>query len=80
MPHTGREPKGTNDDVQSILIPYSYSLEEAIKWLKDHNFYSDAPDFTNDYMRFRQWDPKKTDRYRSLKLRNAKGMILVYRL
>lgn len=44
-------------EVQSVLIPYSFSEKEAKKWLRDNGFVFKKIDKTKHYMRFRQTEP-----------------------
>jgi hypothetical protein len=48
--------------VQSILFDVEkYTVEQAKKWLKDHNYKNDKVDTTDQYHRFRQKDPSEFD-------------------
>jgi hypothetical protein len=44
--------------VQSVLFKKTdYSFFEAVKWLKLHKFKVNKLDITNNWFRFRQYDP-----------------------
>lgn len=44
--------------VQSVLIPTAkFSRAEAVKWIEEHDFKNGGIDETDNYFRFRQFDP-----------------------
>jgi len=68
--------------VQSVLIPRDrYSLSEAKRWIKNHNFTmrykGKAVDITENYYRFRQHKPVKDSKYRVVRLNNDILIILM---
>jgi hypothetical protein len=58
-------------NIQSVLIPYSFSLEKAIKWLDKHGYVHYKVDYAKHYMRFRQFDPKSSHEYRMISLNSG---------
>ena len=55
--------------IQSVLFNKNeYSEEDAIQFLKDHNLKHNKIDLKKDFLRFRQYDPIKTQKYRTKKL------------
>jgi len=63
-------------EVQTVLIPRTFSLEQAIKWLNKNGYENKKVDITENYYRFRQNNPKKSTRYYTLK--RSKGIQVVY--
>lgn len=64
--------------VQSILVPYRYSLDDAIRWVMDHDYVVRKIDFTDKYMRFRQFTPTPDYHYRTMKLPTGIRLIIGY--
>lgn len=62
--------------VQSVLIPRIIPLNEAIKWVKSHNFKVKKIDTTDRFYRFRQYTPKDTDNYITKVLPNGVELII----
>lgn len=62
--------------VQSILVPKIMTLESAIDWVKNHNYKVKKVDITDRFYRFRQFTPKKTDKYITKVLPNGVELIL----
>jgi len=57
MPKVNRTPPDKMH-VQSVLIDKDeMTLKKAKQWCKDHNYYIDGLDETDEYYRFRQYDP-----------------------
>lgn len=72
MPITYRTPpQGKNKAIQSVVIPYTYTYDYAKAWLKAHDLYTGGVDFSPNYMRFRQWDPRASDVYRYVRIDGA---------
>jgi hypothetical protein len=72
----------TKTTVQTIIFsPKSaWTVEQAKKWLKDHDFKAPEPDETGDSLRFRQREPSEFDP-KSFKTIPLKGMkVLAYSL
>ena len=66
--------------MQSVLFDKNiYNISDSRKWLKGHNFkYSGKVDTTQNYHRFRQYEPKKSHTYRTLNIKKGvKGIIRV---
>jgi hypothetical protein len=53
----------SDKNVQSILISVKFGLDEAIKYVLNANHKVKKIDITDNYFRFRQFNPKKSDRY-----------------
>ena len=70
--------------LQTVIIPKTFGMKEAQKWIKDHNykvkFYGKDPDVTTNFIRFRQDAPSNfiSKSYKTVKLSN--GILLVYGL
>lgn len=63
--------------LQTILIPKSFTLEDANKWMILHNYPIKKIDSKHNYYRYRQEEPPQhAVTYFSKKLSN--GIILVY--
>lgn len=60
--------------VQSVLIPKTFSLQQASQWLTDHKLRQVTPEVTDTHYRFRQFKPCRTS-YRTKTLDN--GIIVV---
>lgn len=54
--------------VQSILFDNRWSLFDAIDWLDEHGFKHYKVDVTQNKLRFRQYNPRKTEHYRTKKI------------
>lgn len=53
--------------VQSVLIPTdSFTLRQARKWIDEHGYDDYGVDETEQYYRFRQFDPDKRHGYRTI--------------
>jgi len=67
--------------IQSILIPIEYyTLHQALNWLIKHNYYntSDKVDITTNYYRFRQKEPNKNKKHKTIELKDKVKMIIEY--
>jgi hypothetical protein len=62
--------------IQTVLIPTTYTLEEAVMWLLDNGFQLKKVDATEKYWRFRQNKPDKNASYHTKSLSN--GVRLVF--
>lgn len=79
MPNVGRTaPDKTH--TQSVLIDKDkYSLTEAKKWIKDHNYYVDGLDETDKLYRFRQYDPNEDKfNYRIQNIETGINLVIGY--
>ena len=75
MPIVGKRQKGQR--IQSILFDRDFwTVGLAREWLKSHRLHFDAVDSTTNYLRFRQYDPKKKEKYFTKKLRDHIELIL----
>ena len=69
---------GGGSEVQSVLFDKTkWTVEEARKWLKTHKFHSGKVDVTDKYIRFRQNDPGKYKRLRTIKA-STEGLIDIF--
>lgn len=64
--------------VQTVLIPKTFTLKEALEWLEDHNYRHKKVDITEDFYRFRQMTPMKGGRYVTQTLPNGVEIVLHY--
>lgn len=56
MPAVGRKASGKH--TQSVLFSKAaWTEERARKWCKDHDYFTDGMDESDDFYRFRQYDP-----------------------
>lgn len=62
--------------VQSVLIPYSFSLPQALHWLDKHKYVHYKVDEKPNFRRFRQFDPRDDDVYRTKVLSNGIRLII----
>lgn len=63
--------------LQSIIFKKSiYTEDKARKWLVKHKYKSKKVDITENYYRFRQRIPKKTDKYYTKKI--TKGISIIF--
>jgi len=66
--------------VQSVLLPKKYFCKQcAIDWLIKNNFKAKKIDETDNYYRFRQFDPSNFRRFRVKKLDNHIELILGFK-
>lgn len=64
--------KDTGMVIQSILFKKEiFNKKSAIKWLKDHNYKSSSIDITDNYLRFRQKQPKRFNTFKTINLDNG---------
>ena len=72
---TGQAPKTA---VQSVLVPRAkFSLEAAKKWIRSHDYaITKPPDVTEKYYRFRQDDPAKFSRMRTVSIGSGIQLIV----
>ena len=72
----------TKLQLQTVIIPKTFGMKDAKKWINDHNykvkFYGKHPDVTTNFIRFRQDAPSNfiSKSYKTIKLSN--GILLVY--
>lgn len=65
--------------LQTILIPRkTFSLSEAVAWVRDHKHHHHKVDVSGNYYRFRQHTPEHHGRYYTISLRN--GVQLVHQV
>ena len=69
--------------VQSVILSRERfnRLDQAKKWIQDHEYKYSTPDVTPHYFRFRQRDPKSlehTHRFRSIELKGIGYLIVAY--
>ena len=62
--------------VQSVLIPYSMSQRQAYDWLDRHGFVRYKVDEKQNFRRFRQYDPRPDETYRTRVLPNGIRLIV----
>ena len=63
--------------VQSVIINKDkFTKREANKWIKDNKYINKKVDITKNYYRFRQFTPKKGDKYRTKDLKNGVKLVL----
>lgn len=76
MPHKSV----TNGMVQSVILSRDHfkNLDEAKRWLMDHEYRYTTPDITPNYFRFRQEVPMPHRRYRSIELKDIGYLIMSY--
>lgn len=69
-PETGRMPQGANGTwaIQSLIFSKDqFTLDEARKWLNEHDGFGDyGADETGSSFRFRQYDPQYFSEYRTI--------------
>lgn len=54
-------------EVQSVLFSRgAWTADEARRWLATHGYRTPAPDVTEQYLRFRQRDPKQYERFATI--------------
>ena len=63
-------------DVQSVLIPRTFTQPNAITWLEAHGYQNKKIDITDDYYRFRQEEPIKFKRFTMQSLPNGVKLII----
>lgn len=57
-------------DVQSILLDKEYfTRDEAIRFVRNHGFYTSKIDETDRYYRFRQRDPERYSKLRTKQIK-----------
>jgi len=61
---------------QSVLVPTSVPIEDAVAWVIAHKFIVRKIDITNKFYRFRQYTPKKTEKYYTKVLPNGVELIV----
>jgi hypothetical protein len=61
--------------VQTVLVPRDIGsdLKTITAWLLAHGYVVKKVDITDNYYRFRQFNPRPADIYRSTKLRTSLG-------
>jgi hypothetical protein len=65
--------------LQTILIPRkSFTLPEAVVWLKDNHYPHHKIDITGNYYRFRQHDPIEHSKYYTHTLKNGVELVHSY--
>ena len=65
--------------IQSILFDiHYYTIEEAIRWLYIHDYKVHKVDFTNNFMRFRQFPTNKKYHYATKDIDDGIKFILAY--
>lgn len=67
--HGRSNPRGAraSSKVQSVLIPTdSFTMRQARKWVDEHGYADHGVDETDQYYRFRQFDPDKRHGYRTI--------------
>lgn len=62
--------------VQSVLIPKIFPMEDAVKWLKSHNYKLLKVDITDKFYRFRQKQPNKSAKYITKVLPNGIELVI----
>lgn len=65
-----------SSEVQSVLIPRTFTQINAIAWLEAHGYKNKKIDITDDYYRFRQEEPIKFKRFTMQKLPNGVQLII----
>lgn len=66
-----KRPSSKSRAIQSVIFLRRYwTIPKAKKWLKEHKFHAPAVDSTENYYRFRQFNPRKSDKFIT---RNASG-------
>jgi HK97 family phage prohead protease len=66
MPNVNRKAPDKEHTQSVCFYKDKWSKEEAKKWCKDHDYYTDGLDETDNLFRFRQYDPDDTKfRYRN---------------
>lgn len=58
--------------IQSLLLDRRFfkNRKQAIRWIKDHGFKILKIDTTQSYYRFRQFEPNKKYKYRTIPINN----------
>lgn len=65
--------------VQSVLIPKDlFTIKEAREWARSHGYSAMGVDVTEEHFRFRQMNPRRDGRYRTIELPNKVKLILFY--
>ena len=66
-------------NIQSILFnKKAYTREKAKEWLSKHNYINKKVDETQNYLRYRQLEPKKRDKYAFISFnKNIKGILKI---
>jgi len=68
-------------NIQSIIFklgpPYNWNISESKNWLRSHNFIYKKVDITSNYLRFRQFYPKKEYNYITKKISNGISLIIL---
>lgn len=62
--------------VQSVLIPYTFSLPQATAWLDKHHYVHYKVDEKSNFRRFRQYNPRDEDVYRTKVLPNGIRLVI----
>jgi hypothetical protein len=70
----------SNGIVQSVILSRDHfkNLDEAKRWLHEHEYRYVTPDITPHYFRFRQHEPVPHRRYRSIELKDTGYLIMSY--
>ena len=61
---------------QSVLVPKSVPIENAVGWVISHGYVVLKIDITDKFYRFRQYTPKKTEKYYTKVLPNGVELIV----
>lgn len=65
--------------IQSILFDRRmFTISSAIQWLEKHKFKHNKVDIKRNYYRFRQFNPKPYDNYRTIILKIGIKAIMEY--
>ena len=67
--------------VQSVLLKKSkFTRAQAFDWIKGHGYKADKVDITQDYYRFRQYEPVHAVglRYRTISLGDVGELVVMY--
>lgn len=70
--------KTARSDVQSVLIPKTFTKAHAEKWLRDHNFLVSPVDETAEYYRYRQFDPKGAKQHRTISSKDGIKFVIEF--
>lgn len=56
------------NSIQSVLFEKTWDIRHAINWLIRHGFVANKMHETNNYYRFRQFEPRASQAYRTKKI------------
>lgn len=66
-------------NVQSVIIDKRfYSLQQAVNYIVQHGYKLEKVDETKNFYRFRQFSPKKYDKYFVKDLKNNIKLVIGY--